>query len=350
MVTFFLSVSESFSMHVFVTGATGFIGFHTVRALLEAGHTVRLGVRNVAKMKALYDAQGLSIEDFAVGEITDKEAIDAALEGCDAVVHTAAMVSLDPQKAEQMYHTNVTGTRLVIGGAVAKGIRSIVHVSSIAAVFDPGAPVVNESLPLARQTSAYGKSKADSERYVRDLIDDGASIAITYPSGVLGPQDPAMSEGNQGLAIFFNQTFVLTSSGMQVIDVRDLASVQVALLEQKKTGSYLVAGHFRSWDELGQILERITRRKLHKLPIPGWLLRALAGGVDALAKVVRLDTFFTPEAAMYGTQWVYVDDRKVRSALKVSYRPLEETLADTIRWMADSGHIEKYWAQKLITR
>jgi dihydroflavonol-4-reductase len=334
-------------MHVFVTGATGFIGFHTVRALLEGGHTVRLGVRNVAKMKALYGAQGLPIDDFAVGEITDKEAVDAALDGCEAVVHTAAMVSLDPTKAEQMYHTNVTGTRLVVGGAVAKGIRSIVHVSSTAALFDPATAVVNESLPLARQTSPYGKSKADSEGYVRELIDNGAPIAITYPSGVLGPQDPAMSEGNQGLAIFFNQTFVLTSSGMQVIDVRDLAQVHVALLEQKKTGCYLVSGHFRSWDELGQILDRITDRKLRKLAIPGWLLRALAGGIEALSGLLRFDTALTPEAAMYGTQWVYVDDRKVRGELNISYRPIEQTLADTIRWLADSGHIETYWAQKL---
>ena len=86
-------------MHVFVTGATGFIGFHTVQALLAAGHTVRLGVRDVGKMKALYEARGIEIDDYAVGEITDKKAIDAALEGCDAVVHTAAMVSLDAAKA-----------------------------------------------------------------------------------------------------------------------------------------------------------------------------------------------------------------------------------------------------------
>jgi dihydroflavonol-4-reductase len=237
-------------MHVFVTGATGFIGFHTVRALLEAGHTVRLGVRNVAKMKALYDAQGLPVDDFAVGEI----------------------------------------------------------------------------------------------------IDNDAPIAITYPSGVLGPQDPAMSEGNQGLAIFFNQTFVLTSLGMQVIDVRDLAKVHVALLEQKKTGSYLVSGHFRSWDELGQILDRITDRKLRKLAIPGWLLRALAGVVETLSGVLRFNTPLTPEAAMYGTQWVYVDDRKVRGELNISYRPIEQTLADTIGWLADSGHIETYWAQKLVSQ
>ena len=117
---------------------------------------------------------------------------------------------------------------------------------------------------------------------------------------------------------------------------------------ESRRGNALVSGHFRSWDELGRILERITDRKLRKLPIPGWLLRALASGVETLAGVVRFDTPLTPEAAMYGTQWVYVDDRKVRGELNISYRPIEQTLADTIRWLADSGHIEAYWAQKLI--
>ena len=334
-------------MHVFVTGATGFIGFHTVLALLEAGHTVRLGVRNVDKMRRLYESHGIDIIDYAEGEITDKAAIGRALDGCDAVVHTAAMVSLDANKADQMYHTNVTGTQLVIGGAVERGIRSIVHVSSVAAVFDRTASVVDETLPLAEQTSAYGRSKADSEKFVRGLIEEGAGIAITYPSGVLGPEDPAMSEGNQGLALFFNQTFVLTSSGMQIIDVRDLAKVHVALLEGEKSGPYLVSGHFRSWDELGQTLDKVTLRKLRKFRIPGFLLRSLGGGVDAIGKFIPIDTLFTGEAAMYATQWIYVDDRKVRKELNIGYLSLEETLADTIEWLARAGHIEPYWAEKL---
>jgi dihydroflavonol-4-reductase len=334
-------------MHVFVTGGTGFIGFHTVLALLAAGHTVRLGVRNEAKMNALYQPLGIDISDFALGEITDKKAIDAALAGCDGVVHTAAMVSLDANKAGQMYHTNVTGTRLVIGGAVERGIRSIVHVSSTAALFDRYASVVDESLPLAHQNSAYGRSKADSEKFVRGLITEGAKIAITYPSAVLGPRDPAMSEGNQGLAVFFNQTFVRTSSGMQIIDVRDLANIQVALLEQEKSGPYLVSGHFRSWDELGLVLERVTGRKLRQFPVPGWLLRGVGAGIDTVSKVLPLDTIFTGEAAMYATQWVYVDDRKVREELDLRYLPLEETLTDTIRWLAQAGHIDTYWAGRL---
>jgi nucleoside-diphosphate-sugar epimerase len=334
-------------MHVFVTGATGFIGFHTVRALLAKGHSVRLGVRNVAKMQALYGGAGISVSDYVEGEITDKQAIEAALAGCDAVVHTAAMVSLDASRADQMYHTNVTGTQVVIGTAIDKGIRSIVHVSSAAALYNPFAPCLDESLPLAQPTSAYGRSKADSDQFVRDKIAEGAPVAITYPCTVLGPDDPAMSEGNQGLAIFFNRTFLHTSSGMQMIDVRDLAQVQVALLEGGKSGPYIVAGHHRSWPELGQTLDRVTGRTLRKLPVPAWALRTAGAAVDQLSKVFPIDTIVTGEAVNYATRWVYADDRKVRNELGFSYRPLEQTLADTVNWLAAAGHIENYWAALL---
>jgi dihydroflavonol-4-reductase len=334
-------------MHVFVTGATGFIGFHTVKALLDQGHTVRLGIRNVAKMNALYSAAGITVDDYVEGEITDGKAIEAAMEGCDAVVHTAAMVSLDANKAQEMYRTNVTGTRLVIGTAIDKGIGSIVHVSSAAALYNRFASTLDESLPLARPASAYGRSKADSEQFVRDKIAEGASVAITYPCTVLGPDDPAMSEGNQGLAVFFNKTFLHTSSGMQMIDVRDLAQVHVALLEGRKSGPYMVAGHHRSWPELGQTLDRVTGRTLRKLPVPAWVLRALGATVDQLGKVFPIDTIVTGEAVNYATAWVYADDRKVRSELEFSYRPLEQTLADTVRWLAETGHIEAYWAKLL---
>ncbi len=334
-------------MKVFVTGATGFIGYHTVRALLEAGHSVRLGVRNEKKMRDLYEPLGIDTSDHATGEITDKAAIDAALEGCDGVVHTAAMVSLDPNLAEQTYHTNVTGTRLVVGGAVAQGIRAIVHVSSAAALFDPHLRTIDENTPLAAQSSAYGRSKVDSERHVQGLIDDGARVAITYPGGVLGPDDPAMSEGNQGLALFFKLGVLRTSGGLQSIDVRDLAIAHLRLLDGQKCGRYPIAGHYRSWDEIGHILDRVTGRKVRKIPAPAWLLRGIGKGVDLAGRFVTLDTPISNEAVDYATRWVYVDDRRIREELALEFRPLEVTFADTIRWLAATGEIDPWWAGRL---
>jgi nucleoside-diphosphate-sugar epimerase len=334
-------------MHVFVTGATGFIGFHTVLALHAAGHTVRLGVRNPEKMRKLFAAYDIDISDFAVGEITDAEAIDKALDNCDAVVHTAAMVSLDANKETIMRHTNLTGTKLVIGGAVKKGIKSIVYVSSVAAIFDRHAKVLNEETPLVEPTSAYAKSKKECEEFVRGLINNGASIAITYPSAVIGPHDPAMSEGNQGTAFFFKLCFLNATSGQQIIDVRELANAHVKLLEEKKVGSYLVTGHYLPWRELGSLLEGITGKKLIRLTLPTWLLRIVGSLVDIIGKVYKIDTPISREAITFATEWVYADDAKIRKELNLTYRPLEDTMRDTVKWLADEKHIAAKWAENI---
>jgi dihydroflavonol-4-reductase len=334
-------------MHVLVTGATGFIGFHTVMALRDAGHSVRLGVRNKKKMQELYQPLGVDTSDCAICEITDEAGIKTALQGCDGVVHTAALVSLDKNKADLIYRTNVRGTELVIGNAVEMGLRSIVHVSSSTAYYDPYASVLNESLPLATPNTPYGRSKADSAKYVDKLIAGGARIATSYPTGVIGPDDPGLSEGNEALSIFFNLSFVRTSTGAQFIDVRELASVHVKLLEQQKSGPYLVGGHYLSWDELGKVLDKITGRKLRKLKIPGPVLRLLGSSVDLAARFFPIDTPLTFEGVTYASQWVFVDDRKVREELGITFRPLQQSLTDTISWLADSQHIDSYWSDTI---
>lgn len=334
-------------MHVFVTGATGFVGMHTVLALLEAGHTVRLGVRNAQKMQSLYTAHDIEPVDFAVGEITDQVSVNRALDGCDGVVHTAALVSLDPGQAELMYKTNVEGTRAVIGGAVERGIESIVHVSSAAALFDPALPVIDENTPLAAATTPYARSKADSARYVHQLIDEGAKIAITYPTGVIGPDDPAMSEGNMSLLFILNNCHVNTSTGLQAIDVRDLAAAHLKLLEGKKSGRYLAAGHYNEWHPFGKLLREVTGQRLLALPVPGALMRGIGSIMDVVAKFRPLELPVSREGMNLATRWVVCDDSKLRRELDLGYRPLRDTLADTIHWMAGKGHVGAHWAEKL---
>ncbi|NRB38935.1 MAG: NAD-dependent epimerase/dehydratase family protein [Pseudomonadales bacterium] len=334
-------------MHVFVTGATGFIGFHTVMALHKAGHSVRLGIRNPEKMRQLYADTDIDISDYAVGEITDAAAIDKALEGVDAVVHTAAMVSMDANQEKLMRATNLIGTKLVVGGAVKKGIESIVYISSVAAIFDPSATVLNEDTPLIEPKTAYAKSKNECELYIRELMSMGAKIAITYPAAVMGPDDPGLSEPNEGTAFFFKLCFVISSTGQQIIDVRELAEVQVKLLEQKKSGGYLVTGHFIPWRELGFLLDKVTGKKLLKIPVPAPVLKVIGHIVDAIAKIKRLPIPITAEAITYATQWVYADDSKVRKELNIEYRPLEDTMADTVLWLAKAGHINSKWAENI---
>lgn len=330
-----------------VTGATGFVGLHTARALINAGHTVRFGVRSEPKIAALLQTLELPPQEVAVGEVTDRAAIDRALEGCDALVHAAALVSMDPGQAELMHRTNVEGTKTVINAALQKGLQSIVYISSAAALYDPTLSSIDENTALAKPVSAYASSKAEAERHVREHIAQGANIAITYPASVIGPDDPGTSEGNRSLEIILKYSHINTSTGLQIIDVRDLAMAHVRLLEKNVSGRFLVAGHYLPWPELGRQLEVITARRLLKLPIPGTVLRTFGSLVDVLSSVYPITLPLNREAMDFATRWVICNDSKLRNELGVQYRPIAATIADTVVWLAAEGHIAKKWAASI---
>ncbi len=326
-------------MHVLVTGCTGFVGFHTALALQRMGHSVRFGVRSEAKMRAVYSGFDVDLSDFAVGCITDKAAVARALSGVDAVVHCAALVCLDAAMAEELIENNVEGTKNVIGHAVELGIQSIVYVSSISAMFRPGAQL-DENSPYSETGTVYGRSKMLADQYVRELIAHGAPIAITYPTGIIGPDDPGLSDGNEGIAFCYKLGFVDTSSGSQFIDVRDLARAHVRLLERRASGRYVVAGHYLSWREIYALHQTITGKKLRRLPLPGWSLRLTGRLVDLLKRVKHFDSPLTYEAAIYATQSAIADDSKLRREMDMTLTPLRDTMVDTVAWLAANKHID----------
>ena len=334
-------------MHVLVTGATGFVGFHTVMALLHAGHSVRLGVRSEQKMRELYAPYKVDVSDYVIAEMTDAEAIDRALDGVDSVVHTAAMVSVDSAMAERMYQTNVEGTKLVIGGAVKRGIKSIVHTSSLSTLFAPGLNTINEQSPLVTPINAYARSKIDSESYVRELIAAGANIAVTIPAVIMGPDDPLLSEGNYGLSLFVKYMLMQTTSGQQVIDVRELANVNVKLLEAQKSGLFVVGGHYLPWKAFGDSIDRATGKKMRRITVPAPLLNFLGASADVLRKLIPISFPLSTEAVTYVTRWVIADDRKVRYELGLEYRPIEETFSDTVQWLVKERHLSAQWAENI---
>lgn len=327
-------------MRVMVTGSTGFAGFHTVMALLRSGHEVCLSVRNPEKMRAVFEPHGVGELDYVKGDITDEAAVDQALEGCDGVVHAAAMVNLDVRKAELVRHTNVQGTKLVVGGAVERGIKSIVHVSSVTALHSRGLDRITENSPLGGASTGYSKSKVESEIYVRELQEQGAPIAITYPATIVGPDDPGLTGGNLGIATYLGKAILKTSSGMQFIDVRDLADVHVKLLEARRAGRYVVGGHYRSWTALADELENLTGMRVRRVPVPARLLHTLGSVTEIISPILRLQIPFSREAASFGTHWVIADSSKLCQELGLEFRDLSETLKDTILWLNKAGHLQ----------
>lgn len=332
-------------MKIFLTGATGFVGAHTGTELLRAGHELRLLVRDRAPALSYFGERGFTVPELVVADMRDEGAVRDAMRGADAVVHAAALVSLDRTRAAEIESTNLAGMRSVVGGAHALGIPNVVYVSSLGALFTPGGPAVDERSPLGVTHEAYSRSKRLCEEYARDLQARGAPIHITYPSAVFGPDDPRLSESSHGL-IALLRIVPRTSSGLQFVDVRDLASVHRTLVETRVTGDpeedrYVVAGHFHPWATVRDLLRRATGRRIPSPYVPGWFLRALGRMADALRRVHPIDFPVSSESMEVVTRWTVADSSRVTGRFGITFRPGEETLVDMIRSLHAAGHVDR---------
>ena len=334
------------TMKVFVTGATGFLGAHTTLELLQAGHEVRLLVRNEQAARDYFSRHGYQALDLLVADMLDRERIAAGLDGCDAVIHAAARVSLDQKHGDEVYRTNIGGMESVIGAAIDAGIGNIVYVSSITALFLPGAALIDESSPLCEFRSAYARSKTDCERWVRARQASGAPIRVSCPSGVIGPHDPGLSESNKALASFLRSSMLRTSSGSMWVDVRDVARMHRWLLETPRAADsesqrYLVGGHFSSWADFHALLQELTGRQIRAPNVPGVVLRAAGHLLDAVRHVRPVAIPITAESMAIMTQCSPASSDKILRASGLEFRPLAETLRDTLRWMVAAGHLRE---------
>ena len=314
-------------MRVLVTGATGFVGFHVARTLRARGHGVRVLARSLEKAQRVFASEPVEI---ACGDMTDADAVRAALAGCDAFVHAAASVSLDPRDAERLLRENVAGARAVVEGARALGIPHGVYVSSLTTICDLGGRDPSAASPLREGQRGYALAKVEAERVVRAAQEAGASLAIVHPNGVIGPDDPGLSEAVRAFRSF-TQATLATSGGLASVDVRDLALFCVRLLEARRAGRFVIGGQFHSWDELVRALEPQIGRKILRIRAPGALLR-LAGRAFDLARRVRpIASPISREAMEYATRMRALPNDPALAELGVVLRPLMDTYGDTLR-------------------
>jgi dihydroflavonol-4-reductase len=260
------------------------------------------------------------------------------------VIHAAAVVAaLNRADAERTVETNVEGTRIVIDAAIAAGCDPIVHISSVAALFTPSAPVITSDLsPATHAESPYTRSKALAEELARDRQAAGAPVTIVYPGGVSGPAAGEVSgEVAEGFISMLKGGLIPLSGGaFGIIDVRDLAAVVVATLSPGLgPRRFLAGGELLDMHEVAAALRTLTGRRMPVVPTPGIVFRGVGRMVDGIRKVVPFDTVYTAEAMDLLTQARPTDDSAVHDTLGIIYRPPIETIEAMVRALYDADRL-----------
>jgi nucleoside-diphosphate-sugar epimerase len=173
---------------VLVTGGTGFIGAYMIKELIEKGYSVR-AIRRSNKLPFFISTDILNKVEWIPSDVLDVISLGEAMNGVDAVIHAAAMVSFVKKERRQMYNTNVDGTANIVNLALEHGVKKLVHISSISALGRTFAGEhVNEEKKWTpgKLNSHYGISKHKAEMEVWRGIGEGLDAVIINPSTVLG--------------------------------------------------------------------------------------------------------------------------------------------------------------------
>ncbi|MBM4280747.1 MAG: NAD-dependent epimerase/dehydratase family protein [Deltaproteobacteria bacterium] len=337
-------MSTSRSHSVIVTGATGFLGRHCVDALLGAGHKVKALCRSDEPALA---ALGVTV---VRGDVLDRASVDRAIDGVDVVVHGAGLVSRSPDDTSTMMRVHVLGTRHVVGAAVAAGVRRVVHLSTSGTVAVGADPemVFREDDPVPFEHLVkfpYYLSKWLAERAAADLVDGTRTELVTLnPSLALGPGDTRGSSTEEVRRYLKRELPIVPPGGCSFVDVRDVAAVVVAVLDQGRAGErYLLGAQNLTFAQFFERLGQVSGVKGPPLPVvlpkvaATWGIGLLERAADLVGAKLPVTTL---EAEMASAFW-YCDSRKASRELGFSPREPMTTLLDTVKDIRGEGRREK---------
>jgi dihydroflavonol-4-reductase len=327
-------------MKVLVTGGTGFVGSHSVKGILDAGHDLRLLVRSPGRLAPALEPLGVRGVEHVVGDATDAELVHRAMDGCDAVVHAAAIFSYDAREASDMQRVNARATEVVLGAARDAGLNPIVHVSSYVALLPPG-EVLDRDSPVGDPRGVYARSKAETEQMARQLQDQGAPVVITYPGMVWGPHDPHLGEAATfARSVLRGLVPVVPPGLLPIVDVRDVAAAHAAILtSDRRPQRYMLAGGTASLAELIDLMRRVTGRRLVRVTAPAPLVLGMTAAGDVVQRVLPFRLPFNFGGVWVATHGGPIDASATERDLGVRFRPLEDSIADMLRWLHRAGHL-----------
>lgn len=338
----------------FVTGATGLLGNNLVRALLEQGVKVKALVRSMAKGQQQFAA--LDGVELIQGDLTDVPAFAGALTGCDVVFHTAAFFRENYKGGshwDELQRINVDGTRALLQQAWAAGVRRFIQTSSIAVLNgEPGTLIDETHIRTLTDADDYYRSKILADAAVQDFLQqhDEMQACFVLPGWMWGPADIGpTSSGQLALDLLRGKLPGLVPGSFSVVDARDVAQAHIAAaMKGRRAERYLAAGRHMTMRELVPLLGQVAAVKTPTRTLPVPLLFILAALQELYARCSGkpvLLSLATVKLMLREADRTHFNHAKSERELGLIFRPVAETLADTINWYRDHG-----WFNKSMTK
>ncbi|PYX36300.1 MAG: dihydroflavonol 4-reductase [Acidobacteria bacterium] len=332
-------------MKAFVTGATGFVGSHVARILAEQGADLRLLVRSSSDPKNI---QNLNAERVT-GDLRDPNTLETAISGCDVVFHVAADYRLWIRDPDQMYRSNVEGTRAILEAARKNRVRRVVYTSIVATMgFTSNGHPANEDSPVAPENMIghYKRSKFMAEQVAldagrKDIGGERMDVVVVNPTTPVGEQDIKPTPTGRIIVDFLKKKFpAYVDTGLNLVDVRECARGHVAALEKGRSGErYILGGENLTLKQILDKLSAITGLPSPKVRVP-YAVALLAGVVDEMVtgRILRREPRVTIEAVQMSRKKMFVTSGKAVRELGWKVVPVKDALGRAVEWFRANGY------------
>ena len=324
----------------FVTGGTGFVGTHVVRALLRRGRSVRCLVRSSSRLDNLEE---LPVEVVA-GDVTERASLSRAMAGARWVFHCAADYRLSARRPREIYAANVGGTENVLAAAAEVGAERVVYTSSVGALGlsrdgQPG----NEETPVEPRSLVghYKKSKHQAEGVAREWAGKGLPVVIVNPSTPVGEMDIKPTPTGQMIVDFVNRRMpAYVDTGLNLVDVRDVAEGHALAAEKGRVGEkYILGNRDMTLKEIFDALSRLTGIPSPRIRLPHWVPLAAAAVDTCASRLMGRQPRVPLEGVRMSRHRMFFDSGKAVRALGLPQSPVEDALARAVAWFRANGYV-----------
>jgi len=327
-------------MKVFVTGSTGFLGSHVARTLLHRGADLRLLVRPTSRLDNIADLNA----ERVTGDLRDLESLKRGMAGCEVVFHVAADYRIWALNGQELYDSNVEGTRNILQAAGESGVRRVVYTSSVATMgFGNNGRLTDESTPvtLSNMIGDYKRSKFMAERLVIEAARDGLDVVMVNPTTPIGERDIKPTPTGQIVVDFLKRKFpAYVDTGLNLVDVHDCAEGHMLALEKARPGErYILGGDNLTLKQILDKLGAITGLPSPKIELP-YAVAYATGVVDTLVtgKIRKREPRVTLDAVRMGRKKMFVSTAKSERELGWRAGPVDDALRRAVEWFRANGY------------